>query len=124
MSHKYYYDCLPMEIWQECWKFKAYQEIRNDRLIKKKTLIRIRKAATRRRELEESRVKSEDRTFYDRQDLAELEINELNAQIYEENWQVEKGTSFYKDHLHASWKGWLFYHTPIHFQPKKKIRLK
>ena len=117
-----YYDCMPMEIWQECWKFKAYQESKNVRLETQRKLILYHKEAIQERKAEELRVKPEDRTFYDRQGLAELKHVELYQKKSVEEFKIKNMYS-YQDKLHHSWKEWLFYQTPIHF-PKKKIRLK
>lgn len=121
--HHHYYDVLPMEIWQECWKFKAYQETRNNRLASQKYMVSTCQRITKKKELEELSMKEDDRWFCDRQRLSFLENDEMYAMMNLENWDVKKWEPYSK-HLQISWEKWLFYHTPIHFPAKKKIRLK
>ena len=122
MSHKYYYDCLSMEIWQECWKFKTCQETRNSRLATQKELNLAHKEAIQKREAEELRLKTDASLYFhdDDQDLRFLKEQELHTKNYAEAWVVEIPRGCEND-LEDSWKDWLFYHTPIDFPTKKKL---
>jgi len=122
---KRYYDVLSMEIWQECWKFKAYQEVRNIRLAGKRSLVGAHQEEVEERDLEKLRIPEADRGFHDRQKLKELEERVCRYESYIISWDVEYKEPYY-EHLHASWKEWLFYHTSIYFpsQPQENFRKK
>ncbi len=123
---KHYHDVLPMEIWQECWKFKAYQEVKDIRLAGKKSLVGAHQEVIKERDLEKLRIPEADRlAFYDRGKLKELEERVCRYKNYITTWDVVWEEPYY-EHLHASWKEWLFYHAPIYFpsQPQENFRKK